>query len=84
MARYCAKELGIKHVFIDSLMKCVRGEDDFNGQKDFVDELCSLARDNQIHIHLVHHIRKLSSEAETPDKTDVKGSGRSRIRWTTC
>ena len=75
MARYCAKELGIKHVFIDSLMKCVRGEDDFNGQKDFVDELCSLARDNQIHIHLVHHIRKLSSESETPDKTDVKGSG---------
>jgi len=75
MARYCAKELGIQHIFIDSLMKCVRGEDDFNGQKDFVDELCSLARDNQVHIHLVHHIRKLSSETDTPDKTDVKGSG---------
>ncbi len=37
MARYCAKELGVKHVFIDSLMKCVRGEDDYNGQKEFVD-----------------------------------------------
>lgn len=75
VARYCASELGINHIFIDSLMKCVRGEDDFNGQKAFVDELTSVARDRGIHIHLVHHIRKLSSEEETPDKTDVKGSG---------
>ncbi|MBA3589699.1 DnaB-like helicase C-terminal domain-containing protein [Methylibium sp.] len=75
VARYCAKELGITHLFIDSLMKCVRGEDDFNGQKAFLDELTSLARDCNVHIHLVHHIRKLSSEEDTPDKTDVKGSG---------
>lgn len=75
VTRYCAKELGIKHVFIDSLMKCVKGEDDYNGQKAFVDELTSLARDNAIHVHLVHHIRKLGSEEQTPDKTDVKGTG---------
>lgn len=75
VARYCSKELGITHIFVDSLMKCVKGEDDFNGQKAFVDELTSLARDCNCHIHLVHHIRKLSSEEDTPDKTDVKGSG---------
>lgn len=75
VARYCASELGITHIFVDSLMKCVRGEDDFNGQKGFVDDLTSLARDRNVHIHLVHHIRKLSSEEDTPDKTDVKGSG---------
>ena len=56
-------------------MKCVSGEDDYNAQKNFVDALCSVARDLNIHIHLVHHIRKLSSEAQLPDKTDVKGSG---------
>lgn len=73
--RYCAKELGITHFFIDSLMKCVAAEDDFNGQKMLVDELTAIARDYSMHIHLVHHIRKLSSEEATPDKTDVKGSG---------
>ncbi len=75
VTRYCAKELGIQHVFIDSLMKCVKGEDDYNGQKDFVDELTAIARDYRIHVHLVHHIRKLENELRKPDKTDVKGSG---------
>lgn len=75
MARYCAKELGITHVVIDSLMKCVNGEDDYNGQKEFVDELTAMARDNGIHIHIVHHTRKPQNEAHTPDKHDSKGSG---------
>jgi twinkle protein len=75
VARYCAVELGINHFFIDSLMKCVSGEDDYNGQKAFVDELTSLARDHNIHIHLVHHIRKLQSEEIHPNKNDLKGSG---------
>ena len=75
VTRYCAKELGIQHMFIDSLMKCVRGEDDYNGQKYLVDELCSIAKDHDIHIHLIHHIKKLSSEDQTPGKFDAKGSG---------
>jgi twinkle protein len=75
MARYCAVELGIQHIFIDSLMKCVVAEDSLNEQKSFVDELCALARDHHVHIHLVHHIRKLQSEEIQPSKTDLKGSG---------
>ena len=75
MARYCAKELGITHIVIDSLMKCVMGEDDYNGQKEFVDELTALARDNQVHIHLIHHTRKPQNEHHIPDKYDNKGSG---------
>jgi twinkle protein len=75
MARYCAVELNIKHVFIDSLMKCVAGEDDYNAQKHFVDELTAVARDHQIHIHLIHHIRKLQNEETQPNKNDIKGSG---------
>lgn len=75
VARYCAKELRITHIFIDSLMKCVRGEDDYNGQKEFLDELCSLARDCMVHVHLIHHIKKLSSEDQQPGKYDAKGSG---------
>jgi twinkle protein len=76
VARYCAKELGVKHFVIDSLMKCVKGEDDYNGQKDFVDELTSLARDNRIHVHLIHHMKKPSGgEYTVCGKYDAKGSG---------
>lgn len=75
MARFCAVELGVTHIFVDSLMKCVAGEDDYNAQKWFIDQLTSVARDHEIHIHLVHHIRKLSSEEVTPNKNDVKGTG---------
>ena len=75
MVKYCANELGITHVFIDSLMKCVKAEDDYNGQKDFVDQLCAMAKDCNIHVHLVHHLKKPPKEAEMPDKHDTKGSG---------
>lgn len=75
VARYCAKELGITHFFVDNLGKCVSGEDDFNGQKAFVDELCSIARDSDIHIHLVHHIKKPATENAKPTKYDFKGTG---------
>lgn len=73
--RYCANELKINHFVVDSLMKCVRGEDDYNGQKDFVDELTAIARDFGIHIHLVHHVRKGETEDRLPGKFDGKGSG---------
>ena len=41
----------------------------------FVDELTSLARDHNVHVHLIHHIRKLASEEVKPNKNDIKGSG---------
>ena len=75
MVKYCAQELGITHIFIDSLMKCVKAEDDYNGQKDFVDQLCAIAKDCNIHIHLVHHLKKPAKEGDIPDKHDTKGSG---------
>lgn len=75
MVKYCAKELGITHIFIDSLMKCVKAEDDYNGQKDFVDQLCAIAKDLDVHIHLVHHLKKPEKESEMPDKHSTKGSG---------
>lgn len=75
VARYCAKELGITQFFVDNLMKCVAGEDDYNGQKAFVDELTAIARDYSIHIHLVVHIKKPDSDDKRPTKYDIKGSG---------
>ncbi|MDQ1346412.1 MAG: hypothetical protein QG586_1944 [Pseudomonadota bacterium] len=73
--RYCAVEKGVSHFWVDSLMKCVAGEDDYNGQKDFVGDLCALARETGLHIHLVHHVRKTGDESQVPNKFDAKGSG---------
>lgn len=78
---YAAKKLGVNHVVIDSLMKC-----GFRGGKDkiacdqvaFVDRLCWAAKTNNIHIHLVHHMRKgegNTSEFQCPGKHDFRGQG---------
>lgn len=75
VARYAAQELRVQQFFVDNLSKCVAGEDDFNGQKAFVDELCAIARDEEIHIHLVHHVKKPSTPNSKPDKYAFKGSG---------
>lgn len=75
MVRYCAVELGVHHVFVDNLAKVVAAEDDYNAQKLFADEMTAIARDHQIHIHIVHHLKKPSKETDLPDKHDLKGSG---------
>lgn len=72
--RYAAS-IGINHIVVDSLMKVVESEDDYNGQKKFVNQLCVLARDTGVHIHLVHHSRKGQDESKAPGKMDAKGSG---------
>lgn len=76
VARYCRAELGIDQIVIDSLLKCGLAPDDYAGQKNFVDALCTLARDTGLHVHLVHHVRKGNDEKkDVPTKFDVKGAG---------
>jgi twinkle protein len=72
--RYSVDKLGIQHFFIDNLMKCVRGEDDYNGQKEFVDAATTLARDTGVHIHIVHHLRKGETDEKMPARAEVKGA----------
>lgn len=72
---YCAEQLGISQFIVDSLMKVIRDEDDYNAQKRFVGKLQSLARDLNVHIHLVTHSRKREDETKRPGKQDNKGSG---------
>ncbi len=73
--RYAQKRFGITQFIVDSLMKCVRGDDDYNAQKDFVNDLCTFAQARRVHVHLVHHVRKGESEGNIPGKFDVKGAG---------
>ena len=71
---YAQEKRGCSHFVIDSLLKCGISEDDYNGQKRFVDKLCTLARDTGIHIHLVCHSRKGKDEMTPPGKMDVRGA----------
>lgn len=73
--RYAAIEFKVEHFFLDSLMMVCKGEDDYNGQKDFITELCAVAKDTGLHVHLIHHTRKLAKESDIPGKFDSKGSG---------
>lgn len=73
--RYCAERKRVTHFFVDSLMKCVPKEDDYGAQSDFVNSLCDIAHETNIHIHLIHHTRKAEDERRPPGKFDAKGTG---------
>lgn len=75
VSRYFAGELKGTHIVVDSLMKCGIPEDDYNGQKAFIDDMTAVARDKHMHIHVVHHSRKLHDENTPPGKMDAKGTG---------
>lgn len=75
MVHYAATKLGIQNIIIDSIVKCGMAVDDYNAQKKFVDKICWAARHHDIHIHLVHHVRKSEREGKVPDKFDIKGAG---------
>lgn len=75
LARYCAAELKITQFVVDSLMKCGILKDDFNTQVQMVDQLCAVAKDTGMHIHLVAHMRKSDGEHYQSDKMDIRGAG---------
>jgi len=72
---YARKRYGIRQFVIDSLMKCGIAEDDYKGQKEFVEALCDFVNIHNCHIHLVAHSRKHENESKIPNKLDVKGTG---------
>ena len=75
MIHWAAEELGVDHVMIDSLVKCGVDSEHNEPQNKFVDALAWAAKEHNIHIHLVHHIRKAADERIIPDKFSVKGAG---------
>lgn len=72
---YARKRYGIQLFVVDSLAKCGYGEDDYNGQKAFVDALMEFAGKNNVHVLLVVHMRKREDEMKLPNKMDIKGTG---------
>lgn len=75
---WSAENRGIKHFVVDNLMMVTDGEQGeraMNSQKTFVETLKRVADLAQVHIHLVHHVRKGETEDNKPNKFDLKGSG---------
>ncbi|MDQ3057256.1 MAG: AAA family ATPase, partial [Pseudomonadota bacterium] len=72
---YAAKRYGVELFVIDNLAKCGFAEDDYNGQKLFVDKLTDFAKTYDVAVILVAHMRKGQNENEDAGKMGVKGSG---------
>lgn len=71
---YAAKEKGCTHFILDSLMRTGIAQDDYEGQRVFVNHLTNYGRQLGIHIHLVHHIVKVD-ESAVPGRDAIRGSG---------
>ena len=73
LCRYVCEEFGVKHILIDSLMKCGIAPDDYSRQKLFVDQVQNVAHNNPVHIHLVAHAKKGKDDTSIPGIHDIKG-----------
>ena len=72
---YARKRYGVTQFIVDSLAKCGFAEDDYNKQKQFVDQLMEFSRQHNVHVHVVVHMRKREDENRIPGKMDIKGTG---------
>lgn len=78
LCRYFAAELHGTHVFIDSWMMVCASEENLDEQKQFSTDLCRLAQETGLHVHVIAHCRKPnahSGEEHPPTRYDIRGSG---------
>lgn len=76
VCRYFADELQGKQVFLDSMMMIVGSEEKLDEQKQFATDLLRLAQETGLHIHLIAHCRKPSTDGESkpPTKYEIRGA----------
>jgi twinkle protein len=77
VCRYFVDQHEGRHVFVDSFMKVCESEESMDEQKKLIGDVCNLAKETGLHMHLVAHCRKPTGGAEDkpPTKYDIKGSG---------
>lgn len=69
-------KFGCEHIIIDNLMRvCPEYGDKANeAQKDFIQNLIALAKRFDVHVWLVHHVRKGQSETDEINKYSIRGA----------
>ena len=72
---YARRRYQIELFVIDNLTKCGFADDDYPGQKKFVEELTDFARTTGTHVMVVAHMKKGETEDKPAGKFNVKGSG---------
>lgn len=72
---YARQRYGVTLFVIDNLTKLNIDMDDYNGQKAFIDRLTDFAKQHDVHVFLVAHLRKGEDDGKPGGKFDVKGSG---------
>lgn len=73
--KYARNRYGIDLFVIDNLTKCGFDDDDYTGQKRFIEDLSDFARIEETHVAVVAHMRKGDNEDQPAGKMAVKGSG---------
>lgn len=73
--RYAARRYGCEVFVIDNLAKCGIAEDDYRAQHLFMQAVTNFSRDEDVHVIVVHHLKKSQHEADDVGKNDIKGSG---------
>lgn len=72
---YARRKYGISVFVIDNLSKLDIDLDDYNGQREFMDRLTDFAKQHNVHVFLVTHVRKGEDDSKPTGKMDIKGSG---------
>ena len=73
--RYARRRYQTELFVIDNLTKCGFADDDYPGQKAFIEAVSDFARDEQTHVAIVAHMRKGDTEMQPAGKSAIKGSG---------
>ncbi len=74
LMNYARCRHGVSQFVIDSFMKCGVSSDDYNEQKNFMNDLVNFAKHAMCHVHLVAHARKGKDEKAVVGKMEIKGS----------
>jgi len=72
---YARRRYGVRMFIVDNFTKCGIPDDDYGGQKAFIDRMTDFANKFDCHVIVLFHPRKLENESQRPGKMDVKGSG---------
>ncbi|HEX2652104.1 MAG TPA: AAA family ATPase, partial [Xanthobacteraceae bacterium] len=72
--RVLAREKGVRHAIIDSLMCLDVPSNDFEAQRSFAGALARTCHSSGVHVHLVAHPRKPQQSGQRLDLSEVAGS----------
>lgn len=78
LCRYFVEVHQGTHIILDSWMMVCSSEENLDEQKQLSTDLCRLAQETGLHVHVVAHCRKpggASSEERPPSRYDIRGSG---------